>query len=238
MKQIAIIGLDDFGLRVLDELLDTEVEILIVDKDEAVVSEYRNQVAAAYVADAIREETIQKIVPPDIDAAVIDLGERIEVSILVTNYLTKLGVQRIVAKATTDEHGEILQLVGATDVIFPNREAAKRIMPPLLSESMFSYMPISDNLVMAEVAFPPEYTGTTVAASEVRAELEINLLAVRRGGAGEFAFISPDYVFEEDDRFLVVGSNERVALLSDVAEEPRQWARMFKLFFNRSEPSK
>jgi len=235
MKQIAIIGLDGFGLRILDELLETNVEVLIVDKDEAIVAQYRNQVAAAYVANAIKEETIRKIVPADIDAAVIDLGESSEASILVVNYLKKMGVGRIVAKATTDEHGEILNLVGATDVIFPDREAAKRIMPPLLSDSMFSYMPISDTLVMAEVRFPPEYVGRTIAGSAVRSELELNVVAVRPGGQGDFEFISPDHVFGENDRFLVVGSNERVGLLSEVAGEPRHWARLFKLFFNRSD---
>ena len=89
MKQFAIIGLGSFGLWVLEELLDVDVEVLIVDKDEEVVTQYRNQVAAAYVADAIKEETINKIVPPDIDVAVIDLGDRTEVSILVANYLKK-----------------------------------------------------------------------------------------------------------------------------------------------------
>ncbi len=98
-KQFAIIGLDSFGLWVLEELLAVDAEVLIVDKDEQVVSQYRNQVAAAYVADVIKEETIRKIVPPDVDAAIIDLGDRTEVSILVANYLKKIGVKRIVAKA-------------------------------------------------------------------------------------------------------------------------------------------
>lgn len=235
MKQFAIIGLGGFGLRVLEELLGTDVEVLVVDKSEETISYYRNQVAAAYVADAIKEETVRKIVPPDVDAAIVDLGDRTEVSILVVNYLKKLGLKRIVAKAETDEHGEILKLVGATEVIFPNREAAKRILPPLLSQTMFSYMPISDELVMAEVNFPPEFTGKTVVDGEIRTQLGLNVIAVRPGGVGEFTFISPDYQFKDDDRFLVVGTNERVGVVSEAAGESRRWARMFSLFFHRPE---
>lgn len=235
MKQFAIIGLGSFGLWVLEELLAVNVEVLIVDKDEQIVTEYRNQVAAAYVADAIKEETIRKIVPPDIDVAVIDLGDRTEVSILVANYLKKMGVKRIVARAETDEHGEILQLVGVTDVVFPDREAAKRIMPPLLSESMFSYMPISEQLVMAEVNFPAEYVGKTVVDSGIRGELGLNVVAVKPGGRGEFVFITPEYRFEEQDRFLVVGSNERVGLVSEEAGDARRTGRLFRQFFHRGE---
>jgi len=235
MKQFAIIGLGSFGLWVLEELLDVDVEVLIVDKDEEVVTQYRNQVAAAYVADAIKEETINKIVPPDIDVAVIDLGDRTEVSILVANYLKKMGVKRIVAKAETDEHGEILRLVGVTDVIFPDREAAKRIMPPLLSDSMFSYMPISDQLVMAEVNFPAEYVGKTVVDADIRSELGLNVIAVKPGGLGDYVFITPEYQFEEKDRFLVVGTNERVGVVSEEAKEPRRTGRLFHQFFRRAE---
>jgi trk/ktr system potassium uptake protein len=235
MKQFAIIGLANFGLHVLEEMLAMHVEVLIVDKDEQVVAQYRNQVAAAYVADAIKEETIQKIIPPDIDAAVIDLGDRIEASILVANYLKKMGVKRIVAKAETDEHGEILGLVGVTDVILPNREAAKRIMPPLLSESMFSYMPISEQLVMAEVNFPAEYIGKTVVDADIRSGLGLNVVAVRPGGRGEFVFMTPDYQFTAEDRFLVVGSNERVGAVSEKAEDPHRGGHIFRRFFRRDE---
>ena len=63
------------------------------------------------------------------DAAIVDLGDRIEASILVTNYLKKLGVRAIIARAESQEHGEILDLVGATKVVFPNQEAARRIAP-------------------------------------------------------------------------------------------------------------
>ena len=67
MKQFAIIGLDSFGIWVLEELLAVDAEVLIVDKSEEIVSQYKNQVHAAYVADAIKEETVRKIIRKDLD---------------------------------------------------------------------------------------------------------------------------------------------------------------------------
>lgn len=234
MKQFAIIGLDSFGRWVLEELLDVDVEVLIVDKDESVISQYKNQVQAAYVADVIKEETIRKIVPDDIDAAFIDLGNRTQVSILVANYLKKMGVRKIVAKAETDEHGEILRLVGATDVVYPDREAAKRIMPPLLSDVMFSYMPISERLVMAEIRLPDDLNGKSLAEAGIRAEHGLNIIAVRPGGAGEFVFVSPEYRLSGEDTFLVVGESEDVQEFTVTTEEMSQYGGLFGLFFKRS----
>lgn len=233
MKQFAIIGLDSFGVWVLEEFLDLDVEVLIIDKNESLVSQYKNRVQAAYVADVIKEETIRKIVPEDIDAAIIDLGDRTQVSILVANYLKKMGVRKIVAKAETDEHGEILRLVGATDVVFPDREAAKRIMPPLLSDALFSFMPISERLVMAEVRFPPELDGKSLAQASVRREFGLNVIAVRLGGAGEFAFVSPEYRITMDDTFLVVGESADVARYSLTPEATGQPAGLFGRIFRR-----
>ncbi|MFW5777196.1 MAG: potassium channel family protein [Spirochaetota bacterium] len=233
MKQFAIIGLDSFGVWMLEELLEVNVEVLIVDKDEAIVSQYKNQVQAAYVADAIKEDTIRKIVPPDIDAAIIDLGDRTEVSILVANYLRKMGVRSIIAKAETDEHGEILRLVGATQVVFPNREAAKRVLPPLLSDTMFTYMPISERLVLAEVRFPDRFDGKTLVEANIRNKHGLNVVAVKPLGAGEFVFVSPDYHISIDDTYLVVGSRDDVGRFGEWTDAATRGTGLFHRFFRR-----
>jgi trk system potassium uptake protein TrkA len=151
MKQFVIIGLDIFGKRALEELIPLEVDILIIDKDKEVIQNYKDKVASAYVADVTQIEIIEKIIPRTIDTAIIDLGDKIEASILVTHYLKQLGVREIVVKAESDQHGNILKIIGATMVIFPNKEAAKKIIPLLVSPLLLNYFPISEELIIAEV---------------------------------------------------------------------------------------
>lgn len=212
MKQFAIIGLSHFGSRVLEELLQYEdVEILLIDRDQQVIEEFKDVVAAAYIADVIKQELIEKLVPASIDAAIVDLGDKTEASILVTNYLKKRGVKRIIAKAETEQHGEILHIVGATDVVYPNREAAKRITLPLISSALSSFFPISEGLVIAEVRLPETFAGQTVVEADLRKKHGINILAVRRHGASQFDFISPAYRFSAGDTVLVVGRETDIA---------------------------
>ena len=147
MKQFAVIGASTLGKRVLDELIEVGCEIILVDKDPEVIEQYKNDVTVAYVANVISKDTVKRLIPSDIDAAVVDMGSRIEASILVTQYLKQLGVGRIIVKAETKEHGEILDMVGAEHVVFPNLEAARRITPLLISDLLFQYLPISSSLV-------------------------------------------------------------------------------------------
>jgi trk system potassium uptake protein TrkA len=235
MKQFAIIGMSNFGLRLLEELSQLECEILILDKDRALIESLKERVTSAYIADAINEEIIQKLIPPTIDAAIIDLGGRTEVSILVTNYLKKMGVRNIIAKAETDEHGEILDIVGATHVVFPNREAAKRITPMLGSSLIFNFMPISNGLVIAEVRVPEKFAGMTLIEAHLRRTHGLNVIAIRKEADGEYEFFSPEYRLKYNDILLVVGPEDSIYEFSGERGGQRSagLSKIFKNLFSR-----
>jgi len=236
-RQFAIIGMSSFGMRMLEELSQLDCEILIVDKNRDVIELFKDRATDAYIADVINEDTIRSLISPTIDAAIVDLGDRTEVSILVTNYLKKLGVKTIVAKAETDEHGEILEIVGATHVVFPNREAAKRVTPLLSSSLIFNFMPISNGLVIAEVKVPTRFDGMTLIEANLRRAEGINVIAIRPAESAEYEFFSPDYRLQHVDILLVVGSEENVVRFSG---ERRQASRrtlgpLFRSLFSRQE---
>ena len=211
MKQFAIIGLSKFGQRLLEELVDTGCEIILIDKDRQRVDQYKDQVAAVYVADALNEDVLEKLVPRGIDAAIVDPGDLTEVSILVTHYLKKMGIREIIAKADNDEQEEILKLVGATRVVRPNTEAARRIAPFLVSSLVFSYLPISKELVIAEIKVPEQFYGKSLVEIDLRKQYRLNVIAYRKLDQEEYAFYAPEYRLQSDDVLLVGGDKEDVA---------------------------
>jgi trk system potassium uptake protein TrkA len=211
MKQFAIIGLGQFGCTMLEQLSDTGCEILIIDKDREAVEKYKGKATAAYIADAISEEIVVKLIPATIDAAVVDLGDNLEASILVTNYLKKLGVRRVIAKAESAQHAEILDIVGATEIVLPDREAAKRIAPLLLSSALFSYLPIGRDFAIVEMEVPDRYAGKTLIEANLRQEHRLNVIALRRQEQSDYAYFAPDYRLRQDDVLLVAAKEEDVA---------------------------
>jgi trk system potassium uptake protein TrkA len=85
MKQFALIGMDNFGRRVLEELILLDCEILLIDRDREVIEFYKDQVTEAYIADVINQETMERLLPDDVDVVILDLGNNIEASILAVN---------------------------------------------------------------------------------------------------------------------------------------------------------
>jgi len=209
MKQVAILGLSYFGTAVLDELLEMDVDILVIDKDRDVLDQYRDTVSAAIGMDVINQEALEKTLPKNIDAVVIDMGKNIEASILVASYCKKLGVSTIIAKAETAAHGEILELVGATKVVFPNREAAKRIVPQIVSSMVLNYLSVGGNLVIAEIEIPEFFIGKTVLELDLRKKYGLTLISVRSADT-EYQLFKPDYQFQENDIALVSGTETNV----------------------------
>ncbi len=202
MKQFAIIGLGAFGLRMLEELLVITNEIIIIDKDKDIIDKYKDLAKAAYITDAINEAALVKIIPPEIDAVIVDLGGKIEVSIMTTNYLKKMGIKDIIVKAQTDEHGEVLAMVGATRVIFPDQEAAKRIAPMLASSNCI---------------------GKTLLDANLRKLFHLNVVAMRKLDMEEFFFINdPSYVFVDEDVLLVAGDENSINKFSRNPEKAKK----------------
>jgi len=235
MKQFVIIGLSRFGRRLCEELLATDAEMIIIDKDRDVIELYKDKVTAAYIADVLNEEIIRKLVPSNLDAAVVDLGDRIEASILVTNYLKKLGVKEIIARAESGEHGEILDLVGATKVVFPNLEAAKRIAPFLVSSQIFSYLPISRELAIAEVKVPEKFYGKSLVEVDMRRQYNLNVIAYRKLEGEEYYFYAPEYRLQADDVLLVGGREEDIDSFTDekLPIGRKRITGLFRRFFSR-----
>jgi len=215
MKQYAILGLSYFGKNVLDELLEMDVDILIIDKDREVIDAYKDHPVNAIVMDVMNEENLRRALPKGLDGVVIDMGDKIEASILATSYCRKLGVPRIFVKAVTEGHAEILNLVGATKIVFPNREAAKRITPLLLSSSLLNFLPVSGKLVIAEVEVPKRLFGLSLLVANVRQAYGVNLISVKNGENDEYGLFTPEYRFREGDIALVSGMDESIEIFAE-----------------------
>jgi trk system potassium uptake protein TrkA len=214
MRQYAIIGLGSFGMRMLEKLSDVNAELIIADRDPDLIQRCKDLAGSAYVFDAVNDEALRRIIPEGLDACVVDLGSNIESTILVTNGLKKIGVKEIIVRADSDERGEILTLVGATKVVYPEREAAARIVPLLVSPTLFSFMPIGSNLVLAEVGTPERLIGMTLIETKLRQSHGINVVALRPEAGLEYRYFDAAYRLGKGDILLVAGTEPDVLAFS------------------------
>jgi trk system potassium uptake protein TrkA len=153
--QVLVIGLGRFGTAVALELSELGHEVLALDLDEGVVNELAPKVTHAVQVDAADEDALRAVGAADFRFAVVAISSATEASIFATMALHDLGVSTIVAKASDRLHGEILRRVGATRVVYPEREAGTRVAHLFAVPQVVDYLDVGPRYGIQKL-HPPE----------------------------------------------------------------------------------
>jgi trk system potassium uptake protein len=180
--------------------------VLAIDVDEGSVQAIRDDVQQAVITDVRSLDALQSVVTKDIDEAVVSLGESLEASILCTLHLRTIGVQRIRAKASSDDHAAILRAVGATDVIFPERETAERMAQRILHPDLLDYLPLSPEFQVVEISTPASFAGKTLADLHLRKNWRVLVVAVKTAKPERTEFLpAGDLVLPAGSTLVIIG---------------------------------
>ncbi len=157
--KFAVIGLGSFGAYVAKTLYEKGNEVLAIDMDKERVEEVKNFVSHAVSMDAADKENLQAMGIQDMDVVVVSLGPEMESSILTVLYLHEIGVKQIVAKALTEDHAKVLDAVGATEVIYPEKDMAIKTGLRLSNPNILEYLPLISGFGIQEIAPPEKFIG-------------------------------------------------------------------------------
>ena len=218
MRQFAIIGLSTFGERVGKRLTELGCQVLVVDIDRDRIQEVKNWATEAVIADAIDKGVLAAMGLKDVDAAVVSLGDKIDLSILVTLFLKELGVRQIIVKGLTPDHEKVLKLVGADEVIFPEEEMATRVANRLSAPTtVIDQIELAEGFSIVEIIAPKPWVGKTLARLRVREKHSIEVILTKKQVPGADAprvnIPDPSEEIGEDDRLLLVGEESAIAAI-------------------------
>lgn len=152
MKNITygIIGLGKFGSVVAEELISQGHTVIVADKDEEALKNIQNSTNYAYILDSANTTALKEAGFHEAETVIVSIGENVEKSILTLMALKDIGVNTIIAKATSTMHGQILSKLGASKVIYPEKESAKRLVKEFLLRSTdFEIFDLSANTIRA-----------------------------------------------------------------------------------------
>jgi trk system potassium uptake protein TrkA len=190
--------------------------VLGIDGDEARVQQLADVVTHVVQLDATDEKALRASGIRNVDVAVVSIGEHLEASLLVVMQLREMGVATIVAKAVTPIHGRILEKLGVSRVIFPEREMAIRVAHSLVMPNAIDYIELSREFSIVEIPAPDAFVGRTLKQIELRPRFGLTLVAIkRRGPDGDkvVTSIAPaaDEKIRRGDVLALLGSNERLS---------------------------
>ena len=208
-RQIVVIGLGRFGLALAAELHLRGHEVLGVDRNQQVVQESLGVLTHAVTVDSSDEAALAQLGVGSFDIAIVALGQEVLASIMSTMALKKLGVPRVIARAQSELHGEVLRRIGADKVIFPENETGEQLAHSFFSVAVLDYIDLGPDYGVSKVAVPKQFIGQSSSDLELRSRFGVTLLAIQRG---EEVIVLPrrDEPFRAGDELVLAGRDDQL----------------------------
>lgn len=216
-ESYGIVGLGRFGTALATQLAQSGCELLVLDRDEEKIREMRELTDNAYVVSNLEKKTLQDTGIQNCDVAVVCIGSHIDTSILTTLNLVSMGIPTVIAKATSADHGAILEKLGA-QVVYPERDMAVRLANRLENARMLDFVQLSEKINVTKMRVPAQLVGKTVAQADLRARFGLNIMALERQGS-VVETVRPNQELQKEDILYLSGSRAGITRLNDWAAE-------------------
>jgi trk system potassium uptake protein TrkA len=175
-----VLGLGRFGAHIARELYQQGAHVLAIDKNPDAVDDIMDEVTRAVTCDADDAEVLQAIGAFDVDVAIVAIARAFDVTVLVTHSLIQHAIKRIVVRVESERQSQAIRALGATDIVFPERDIAESVARRLIYPDLAEEIPLGADFAVMEVPCPPEFAGKTLQELNLRRRYKVNLIAVKR----------------------------------------------------------
>lgn len=206
-RQVLVIGLGRFGCAIAETLCLEDVQVLGIDHRRDLVEDMRDRLTQVVQADSTDRDAMSALGAGEFDTAFVTMGGDVKASCITTMLLKEMGVAHVVAKASDEFHGRMLEKLGADKIVFPERDMGKRIAHNLVSGNLLEYIELSPDFSMAEIAAEPDWVGKKLMELHLRDRMGINVVAVRSGEKTN-PLPTAETLIREGDVMLVVAGEE------------------------------
>jgi trk system potassium uptake protein TrkA len=217
MAQFLVVGLGSFGMGVATFLQELGHGVAAVDLDGDRVERAATHLRHVLEGDGTDPDLLERLGAREVDAAVVSTGGDVTSSVLTVLALRGLGVGEIHGKVISDLHARILEKVGVSGTIFPERESARFFARRVCRRNLLRYTELQEGLGVQEMHLPTAWVGRSLRQLELPKKHRIMVLGVRDEGAETLETIpDPNRPLEPSQTLVVAGDDralERVARL-------------------------
>mgnify|MGYP002280197460 FL=1 len=189
-RSFVVIGLGSFGSTIAAELSLMGNDVLGIDIDENIIKAQSDAIPNTAILDARDEVALLEAGVANYNVVIISIGENLEASLLTVMSVKALGVDEIWVKAKSKAHHTILQGIGVTKIIHPERDMGIRVAEKLNSPNLSDYIFLNNNQYVIHLQAGRDFTSQSVVDFIGAKKLSINILGYMNNS--EFVCSSSD----------------------------------------------
>ena len=206
-KSFAVIGLGQFGISIVEELVGNGADVIAIDSDEEAVKKVSGILPTVAVANSTDDEALKDLGIKDVDAAIVAYGSHIEASILTTVILKEMGVKSIIVRVDDAYYMPIMKKLGATEVIMPQKAAGVALANRLGNEDFKDFYKLDDKYSVVSIVINNAYVPTQLKDLSSKDKYGVSVVLVMRNGRS-FVPGGNDSLLPNDTIFVVGGTKE------------------------------
>jgi trk system potassium uptake protein TrkA len=221
MKYI-IIGLGNFGASLGEKLTALGNEVIGIDNSMEKVDFMKEKISHTICMDATDQFTVSGLPLKDTDVVIVAIGEHEGANIMVTALFKNLQVKRLISRAISPLHENVLKAIGVDEIVHPEEETAERWAKKLCLKGVIDSFELSSEYSIVEASVPPQYVSKNI--GEIRMREKYNLLVLTTikntiidakigkniSVAKVQGVANPDTILEKDDILVLFGNNNDI----------------------------
>ena len=176
-KQFAVLGLGRFGRSVAITLEVMGYDVLGVDWDENIVEDLSEDLSHVVSFDIRDEKALLQAGIANCDTVII-ASTNLEASLTATMLCKEMNISEIVVKGIDERHAEMARRLGATKIVFSERDTGRRLAMLLVSNNAIDYVDIAGDIKVLSLNVPKYLVGKNLIEANLRAAYNVNVVAV------------------------------------------------------------
>lgn len=212
MKRIVVIGAGNFGASVAEALHAKGHEVVVIDPSGTAIDRIAHHATRAVVGDGRSIETLDRAGARGSDSGIVSTGDDIAASILSTLALRDIGVKDVYVKVISTDQARVMERIGVTETIFPERESALALGARIAGGALLNFVRLGRDFSVQELAVPTAWNRKTLRELQLRATYRVSVVAIHDVLTDEMiASPDPDAPLKESDTVLIAGRDEDLA---------------------------
>ena len=195
------------------KMLQLGNDVMIVDMDEQVIDHLAPIFTDSQIGDCRQEGVLRSLGVNNFDICLVAIGENFQASLEITSLLKELGAPFVISKAKDDRQAKFLMMIGANEVVYPEREIAERLAMRYNAENIFDYSKLTSEYSLYEIPVVKSWVGKSILSLDIRQKYNVNIIGIKHNNSLR-PMPSANYIFNQDDHVVVMGKSKDVFKLT------------------------